>query len=500
MLDWRPTGSRGAKLPAIDWDCHEANRFAALLMRADSFAAFRLAGAPLLALGVSALAVALGAGVALGGLIAVGILAVVAILVVAVTRPEWAIYLIMVQVFFIDRWLTLGYVPHAARWLPDVVVLGFAFRYLVEAAGGRNPLVRVPRSLLVVLAVLVAAGTLSAVANGMNVVELAVGLRTYLRYPLLAILAVAVIPKSQVWKRYVLFLIVIAAVQVPVAAYQWVRTGIVSDFNSGTFELAGGQDLLFVCLSCAMLLVCLAMGGTRYTWLVALALGLCLAPLFAGVRAVILLAPAFLALALLAGLASAGSDRIKVASRVAVPAVALILMLASFSQLDLVLQQNLGSLAAQGGLLRYETRTRSNQTGRLTSVESAYESVSESATRTALGFGPGATAISRFAYGDLNDDLGFVIRRTQVSASLLELGVVGSASVLGVLLVLWLRIPRIPGDPDRLWRALGTCGSLVVVLYAAMLLYFAAWTAASAAPLAFWLLVGALWVRKLEQP
>jgi len=92
----------------------------------------------------------------------------------------------------------------------------------------------------------------------------------------------------------------------------------------------------------------------------------------------------------------------------------------------------------------------------------------------------------------------FSVRRTQLSASLLEIGALGTAALIVTLIVLWRTAPRLVGEEDPTWQAISQAFPGIVLLYAFMLAYFAAWTATSVTPFIFWLFPSGLLARAHE--
>jgi len=413
--------------------------------------------------------------------------------------PAAALFCLALAILFLNRWVSLGYLPHAIIWMPDLVLAALAMRFLAMRASRRTAFTA-RRSVLWALALLGALCTVSVVLNHSSIVEDFIGLRSYFRWPLIFLLTVMVGVSSRTMKRLLVLIVGMALVQVPVTAFQFLQNGGIHNFNSGTLVLSGTAEVFMMTMFSMALLVAFAIHGRKPVIWGALAMAMFLPPLFGSVRAAVFIAPAFFALLLVCALASKRHSR--TASAVKVGAFAVVCAAVFFvwaTPQSTIVGDNLRSIAAIGGVIAGESVGGSTtRAGRITAVREASALISQSTTTRLVGFGPGSTSVSALVSGQLNYTGGFDPRRSQVSATLVELGYAGPLVLLAVFAALWFTLPRLSDDAEWFWSAVGWAAPMVVLFAALMLPYTAEWTNVSAAPFLLWMIVAAPFVRQRE--
>lgn len=417
----------------------------------------------------------------------------IAIVIVVVFRvPVAACYLLALVFFLGDRLVGLGLLPHATIWVQDLVIGTLVLRVLISSAAIRRLTSPGVRTLNVALLCLFAVLLVSSLANGLGFVATIVGLRYYMRLPLAFVCLLALGANSSQFMRFLRVVVIVALLQVPLTVLQFVAAGgITGDSNSGSLNLQGGQELLFISLTCAAFLIAIGVFGfLRLQWAVLLSVALLLPPLLAGVRAVIVMAPIFLAATLVFAISrSVRPERRAAVVWAAVLTVGLVMLVASSSQVSSALGQNW--VASPETVFSYENQSNAAGTGRIAALKFAYRDISTSSSTLTLGNGPGTTGQSLLAYGRLRSDLAYDTNRSQITMSLLEVGVVGVAAMVMTLGVLILSVARARQQASGLLLPLAAVVVPVICLYGAMLAYFPVWVN-PAASLTLWAFVAPL--------
>lgn len=436
-------------------------------------------------------ALAIGLGVALGGPWFAPAFAAAVIAALVLFSPELGVLFLVVQFFFLGSLVTLGYLPHAALWLPDIIIASLVLRVLALSRGGTRGLVA-PRSLLVACVTLTALCLASSAINGMGGMEVLIGLRFYLKYPLLFFVLLNCEIGPRFFIRLMAGFIVIAAIQIPVSAFQYASLGGVDDANAGTMGFTGGQDLLFLALVAMTFLLTWVFIRRRELGYVLLALGMLVAPILASVRAALVFGPVAFVIVIARAISLDAKRFSATAVKVSLIAVVGVLLAAASSFLGSAIAEN--SFSRVGGIAAQESRGGLESTGRITAARSAASIIAGSPASTVLGYGPGSAHASRLAYGGLNQSATFRLTRHQVSATLLELGWAGIAALAVIIWMAWRITIRARFGHGEMGDAIIFSGPLVVVNFALMQGYFAAWTGGNASPLLFWLVLAAVYV------
>jgi len=416
------------------------------------------------------LAIAIGWFLGTGAMAPVGVFAAVLVVMVAAARPELGVFILIAYLFGLDRLRLLGYLPYEVHWVWDVVVLALVLRVLADAARGRS--IRIPRAALPWVALLTIVCATSILANSEPLATALVGLKQYFTSLVLVFALVNLCPGSVRLERIVLVLVLVACIQVPVSALQFLAAGRVADVNTGTLSLFSGPDMLVLVLFAVMVLVYLIVEGSVSRWVALLLPVLCLPPLFAGVRAALFFAPLVVVLSLIAAF-----GRVKRLNRVVgVLLVIVCFMLGTFvlvpSLADRVLGANM--LTIDQAVTR-ETAQGVAGTGRVTALRQAAATLGSDPSYMLLGRGPGTASPSRIG-GEALVGLDFNIQRSQVSLALVEVGWGGLIAIIFTVVALFLAAARrsvIRGGP---WTRAAASSLLPwAALYLTMFVYTTIW-------------------------
>lgn len=431
-------------------------------------------------------------GATLGALLGTGhetaviVLAAAALVGALSLSPELAVGTILVSALLLLRLEYMGLLPSTARWVQELAILALVLRSF--ATGGVNRLVaRVPRSVIASLAILVVVLTVSCTLNRLSIVGAIYGYRCYLRFIVMFIALAALDIDFRAYRRLVIFVVAVACLQVPLTVAQYLRSGGISDTNSGTLGYFGGQELLLLCLIAFALLFCAAATGRRTLLWSVLALSVLVPPLLASARATIFLAP-LVALAMTSELAPELMRRH--AAKVSVFAglmVVLVLLLVATPVGTVLIGDNwLGGASA---IEAYESLSGQSDAGRIVTMRAADRLISQSESTWLFGLGPGTTGGSQYSAGQVTTAaVGFVVDRNQVTNSLVEVGYVGlGAQLLVVATILSAGWRRRPSKRDPVLNEVFVSWRPIVLVFAVMFIYYCVWTATVSGAV-FWLL------------
>ena len=415
--------------------------------------------------------------------------------------PAAALFCMALQLLVLDHWKGTGVMPGFIAFLPDLVLASLALR-LVAMLSVRRRNNHPPKMVLMAVLGLATLCVVSAVLNRSSFGETLLGLRAYLRWPVAFILLLLVGVGDRAMKWLVLTILAISLVQVPVTAIQYATNGGAGDLNVGTFVRSGSTELFMVCMFSLILLVALAIHLRKPLIGGLAALLMLLPPLFGFVRATIWVAPILLVSLCLYGfgLRSHGRRRGVVVRFAALAVLCAIVVLSVVPPVKAAVETSLASVSRFGGLVATESfqGQGAHGTGRITSLSQAHDLASKSLKNRLIGFGPGATLSTEYLTGTLSREASFVLRRTQVTATMLDLGYLGILSLVTVFIALFWSLPRLRQDSDHFWSAIGWAAPMLVSFAVCMLLYFPEWTAANSTPFVFWMLMAAPYVRQRE--
>lgn len=319
--------------------------------------------------------------------VAFGVAALPALLV---SRSRTLLWIILAAVYFGD-WLSsdLGLLPTQVGWLIELCAVVLLFRLL-----GRPERLFAPRLLpLWLYTVAVLAPASAALVAGQSPLVLMVGLRAYLRFPLVGMALAASddpLDSRETWMA----LLLVAAVQLPVALYQLGTVGP-GDLASGTFGFGGtGIEAVYLCCVTAVLIASRSL--ENYSWPARLASGaLLFAPTVIGSAVVSYL---LLPLGLVMVIVSDESQVLGLTMRIAaVSAATLCIALVGFAaSRDLGYMDASALLSSPQSILKYDQQvSNAGQLGRLDKARTAVSlSFAGSSIQTVLGWGPGMASPS----------------------------------------------------------------------------------------------------------
>lgn len=419
-----------------------------------------------------ALGLTLGWSVSIGSLAAAGVIAAAIVVFLALAFPEVGVFMLLAYMFGLDRLRLLEVLPYEVRWLWDLVVLALLLRVLADAARGKA--VWFPRAAMPWGVLLVVVCVTSVLTNQESPVLALVGLRQYLLPLALTFAMLNLCPRTMSLRRIFIALVLAAIVQVPVSALQFLSAGSVSDLNTGTLGLHSGPDMLMLVLFAVAVLVYLVAVGKLRPAVSLVVPFLCLPPLFAGVRAAVVLTP----LVVLLSVYVAVRERRRISMAIGMIVVTGCLAVAALMLVPGVSDRVLGAnTVTWGEAVVRETAQGSAGTGRITAVREAASIAGQDLTSGLVGLGPGAATPSRVG-GAASIAFGFDVQRSQVSVTLVELGWGGLVAIVGTLVALLAAAARRSDDALDSWvrgaaRSLLPWGALYVIMFA----YSAVWRA-----------------------
>jgi hypothetical protein len=404
------------------------------------------------------------------------------------------VYLCFLSTFLID-WLTLtlGVLPSQSQWLIELCLLMLLVRSLGEAFRRRS--IRMP---LVIAGVFVAF-TLSAVVGiigGLSWVVVLLGMRKYLRFPLLA-LCLYIAPMGAGFEKGLWRIILAAAgLQVLVSVGQLLITGP-GDTASGTFGRGGtGFEAIFlVGVASTVILTNVLVGGRARAIDIVSGIVLMVPAMIGSVVAAFFMAPACLAFGTLAY-----GRRF---TRVLWTLVATGLVLAAVAPYALEFTTSVGYvnatrlLSSPAAMLEYDQlATAQGRLGRIDQILVAGGlTLGSDVSKAMFGLGPASASPSSLGpgfSGPLADDVLVRWVETSVALTLLELGLVGLVAYIAVgvyAVVVSIRSVRSVMSPGKAVIAAytGIAGFLMLVAGA----YSVPWTIPGTA-LPFWVCLGTM--------
>jgi len=137
--------------------------------------------------------------------------------VLLIIFPKAAVIILAIQVFLVRSLYDYHILPREATWLTDVLIAMVVGRILLPLPWRKDRVRRLEWFLIA----LIAFAVLSTLINGNSAVTFMIGLRLGFRY-LFLFLAAAYLDVSPTWiRRYMIFLIGIALLQMPAVIYQF---------------------------------------------------------------------------------------------------------------------------------------------------------------------------------------------------------------------------------------------------------------------------------------
>ncbi len=431
-----------------------------------------------------------------------GVALAVWVTVLFALRPPVALFAMAVVFLMLDYWTSVEWLPRQLIWLPDLTLIAFCARVLYLAVNKRITY-RPPAALLWTVGALALLCVVSAAIDYTSPGEVILGIRAYLRWPLLFLATLMVGLESKTMKWLLWVILTMALVQLPVTVIQWSQTQGLTDTVPGTLSVRGTTEMFLLCSYSIMIIVGLALRHRGYkTALFALAAGLvCFPPVFGFVRVSLFVTPALvLALLIYALLPRVGAKNWRNVTLVTVViAATLAVGVGTVPAVQSAVAKNLEGLGEFGGVFGIaDARLEGGAAGKLYSMRVAHDSIDDSLKTGAVGLGVGFSTSHDLISGGPKYDIPVDPKRTQVTATLLDMGYVGLLALLAIYSAVLATVPRLRGDPDKFWVAVGWAAPVAVLLAIVTLLYFAEWTSARATPVIFWMFMSAAYIRHGE--
>lgn len=407
--------------------------------------------------------------------------------------------LIILATLFIFHWLfgVFKIIPKELTWLPDVILIAMAGKFLYLQASKRKWQSTPIDSIFLMIIIF---GLFSAIYNGVSLVTMAFGFRKFFKYALMFFILRNIEPHGKFYRLFLISLFVLALLQIPVTIIQAITYGTtgndVADKVSGTLGWnATGAMALFMSFAMSMM-----MGFyTQTKKLIYLLLGVAFAtPIILGSGQFgFFIAPIAVLICWMLGNPMTVKNVLKIPLIVIVMAIFII---PGINYHDSRYQGNLSKfLKSPANVYSLNIQKRKEGTfGRFEVIDVSHQLLLENPPQLLIGFGPGNASESYFSdySGQLEKKYpGLKIWGIQYTATILEYGFLGLALFLLMFLLLW-RANRefYQQTEDRFWRAISVGYNGVLFTYLAGSLYNPAWYYDILA-FSFWFITAALVVQ-----
>ena len=152
------------------------------------------------------------------------------------SNPNTSFYLILFSIFFADWFAGLKLIPPSFTWLPDIALIILTVKVVLRRIVSRN-LIRT--DLDIPLVIFIFWGILSVLVNGYSFLGLFISLRQLLKFGLMYVLIINLEPDEAFFKRILMVLIGLFAIQVPTALVKMMIYGQ-GEWAIGTYAVFGG--------------------------------------------------------------------------------------------------------------------------------------------------------------------------------------------------------------------------------------------------------------------
>lgn len=403
----------------------------------------------------------------------------IAIMIAIFISNKVSIILILTTLFML-HWLfgVFKAIPKELTWLPDVIILIMAAKFLYLQAS-KNKWKRTPIDLLF-FAILVL-GILSAIYNGVPSVTVLFGFRKFFKYILLFFILRNIEPDVKFYRYFLLTLFVLALIQIPATTVQSLIFGTtgqdVADNISGTLGgNATGAMALFMAFLISMMIGFYSQFKKVIFLLSAAAFFI---PIILGSGQFgFLIAPIAAFICWTLGHPLTTKNLLKIPFIII---VSLMLIVPIINYHDARYKGNLIEfIKSPAKLYALNIETRKEGTfGRFQVVDVAHQLLLENFPQFIIGFGPGNASESYFSEysGELEKKFqGAKIWGIQYTATALEYGFGGLILFLLMFYRLW-RLSRhlYSKTKNQFWKAISVGYSGVLFVYIAGCFYNPAW-------------------------
>ena len=403
----------------------------------------------------------------------------IAIMIAVFTNNQTGV-LIILATLFIFHWLfgVFKIIPKEITWLPDVIILVMASKFLYLRANKRQ-WQSTPID-YVILAIIVL-GLLSAIYNSVSLVTIMFGFRKFFKFTLMFLILRNIEHDAKFYRFFLISLFVLALLQIPVTIVQAIIFGTVgrdvADKVSGTLGWkATGAMALFMCFVMSMMMGFYTQ-TKKYIYLL-----LCVAfiiPIILGSGQFgFFIAPIAVVICWLLG------NRISLISLARLPLFIIIMamfIIPGINYHDSRYQGNLSKfITSPSEVYSLNIQTRKEGTfGRFEVIDVAHQLLFENLPQLLIGFGPGNASESYFSdySGQLEKKYpGLKIWGVQYTATILEYGFLGLLLFLFMFYRLWRANRKFfHQTEDPFWRAVSVGYNGVLFTYLAGCLYNPAW-------------------------
>lgn len=409
-------------------------------------------------------------------------------------KPRLIVVIILVGSFFLEYWVRQGFLPSAAQWGVDGLILILFSRLLVERSHLTGLFWKSPAFLgMVVWFVFM---VFSAVANSTSAIQLVLGMRAYIRFMILYFCVLEFHLDMQFFSNAVKLLGLLILLQIPLQFLQKTQYSN-PDLIGGSILGTGVLSVVVTAGFAAFVSYALLKRNLRILFL---GLFLLAGPALANARAFVFIIPLVIGYVLFRF--SSHIKRIFWIVPIILSVMGVLLMNWTYLQgrslyrgssaIDVLTDS---SAALEELWMDPVQGTQGASIGRLRGLQLSWERIQESPITFLFGLGPASAQGSRFT--DLRsgkfEDLTLVGgKASQLATSLLEWGVLGTGVYLLMLLALWLQSEmHFRREKDPFWKSVAFGHAVLVLLVIGLSFYTNTWLATAPGVLT-WFIAGVL--------
>lgn len=307
------------------------------------------------------------------------------VLFLVLKKYEIGIYFIMFSVFFSDWLIGLGYIPTQLSWLPEIVLIIYFIKFLIE----RRSLARTPIDTPIFFFIIV--GIASVMLNSLSPISLILAFRLDLKFILMFYILVSINLQTKTLKKMMGVLIFLFIIQVPVAYFKYTIYGQ-NEFAVGTYTHFGGGLSTILPLFAISLFTGMYLYYKSHIKYLFYILGFLFFPIFAGKRGFL-----FFGILLLLFLIWQSKEKLR---RKLVP-ISLIIIFGLFASIIFVptwrnVLDNPRFMYDYTISYTYQRDLHGSAGGRMSAIQETYQNLEQDPLNFLIGKGPGSTIKSFF--------------------------------------------------------------------------------------------------------
>lgn len=402
-----------------------------------------------------------------------------AIMIAILINNKIGVIIILASIF-VFHWLfgVLRAIPKEITWLPDVIIIIMAAKFLYLQAKRKK---WQKTSIDLIISAILILGIISAIFNNVSALTVLFGFRKFFKYTLMFFVLRNIELDSKFYRVFIISIFILALIQIPVTIGQAIHFGTtgkdIADNVSGTLGgKATGAMALFMCFAISMMIGFY----TQTKKITFLLIGACfLIPIMLGSGQFgFLIAPLAALICWLSGRSFTLKNLLKIPL---VISIIILFVLPGINYHDARYKGNLMQfLKSPSKLYSLNIEKRKEGTfGRFQVIEVAHQLLFENLPNFVIGFGPGNASESYFSEysGRLEKEYqGFKIWGIQYTATILEYGFVGLIFFLAMFFQLW-RINRrlYHQTQQKFWKAISVGFNGILFVYIVGSFYNPVW-------------------------